>query len=42
MLLLLVMIGRGRPVQYLSLAMLLIALAVGVWYTTIRSPVALP
>ena len=41
-LLLLVMIGRGRPVQYLSLAMLLIALAVGVWYTTIRSPVALP
>ena len=42
MLLLLVMIGRGRPGQYLSLAMLLIALAVGVWYTTIRSPVALP
>ena len=42
MLLLLVMIGRGRPVRYLSLAMLLIALAVGVWYTTIRSPVALP
>jgi hypothetical protein len=36
------MIGRGRPVQYLLLAMLLIALAVGVWYTTIRSPVALP
>ena len=42
MLLLLVMIGRGRPGQYLSLAMLLIALAVGVWYTTIRSPVPLP
>ena len=42
MLLLLVVIGRGRPAQYLSLAMLLIALAVGVWYTTIRSPVALP
>jgi hypothetical protein len=41
-LLLLVVIGRGRPGQYLSLAMLLIALAVGVWYTTIRSPVALP
>ncbi len=37
MLLLLVVIGRGRPGQYLSLAMLLIALAVGVWYTTIRS-----
>lgn len=42
MLLLLVVIGRGRPGQYLFLAMLLIALAVGVWYTTIRSPVALP
>src|SRR5688500_9805665 len=41
-LLLLVVIGRGRPGQYLSLAVLLIALALGVWYTTIRSPVALP
>jgi hypothetical protein len=36
------MIGRGRPVQYLLLAKLLIALAVGVWYTTIRSPAPLP
>jgi hypothetical protein len=41
-LLLLVVIGRGRSVQYLGLAMLLIVLAIGVWYTTIRSPVALP
>lgn len=42
MLLLLVVIGRGRSLQYLTLAMLLIVLAVGVWYTTIRSPAALP
>ena len=42
MLLLLVVIGRGRSLQYLMLAMLLIVLAVGVWYTTIRSPAALP
>jgi hypothetical protein len=28
--------------QYLALAVLLIVLAIGVWYTTIRSPVALP
>jgi hypothetical protein len=41
-LLLLVIIRRGRSVQYLALAALLILLAVGVWYTTIRSPVALP
>jgi hypothetical protein len=41
-LLLLVVIGRGPSVQYLALAALLIALAVGVWYTTIRSPAALP
>ena len=41
-LLLLVVIGRGRSVQYLALAALLIVLAVGVWYTTIRSPAALP
>jgi hypothetical protein len=41
-LLLLVIIRRGRSVQYLALAALLIALAVGVWYTTIRSPVSLP
>ena len=41
-LLLLVVLGRGRPMQYLSLATLLITLAVGVWYTTIRSPAPLP
>jgi hypothetical protein len=41
-LLLLVIIRRGRSAQYLGLAALLIALAVGVWYTTIRSPAALP
>ena len=41
-LLLLVIIRRGRSVQYLALAALLIVLAVGVWYTTIRSPVSLP
>jgi hypothetical protein len=42
LLLLLVIIRRGRSVQYLALAALLIVLAVGVWYTTIRSPVSLP
>jgi hypothetical protein len=41
-LLLLVILRRGRSVQYLALAALLILLAVGVWYTTIRSPVSLP
>ena len=41
-LLLLVIARRGRSVQYLALAALLIVLAVGVWYTTIRSPVSLP
>jgi hypothetical protein len=28
--------------QYLALAALLIVLALGVWYTTIRTPAALP
>ena len=41
-LLFLVIVRRGRSVQYLALAALLIVLAVGVWYTTIRSPVSLP
>ena len=41
-LLLLVIVRRGQSFQYLALAALLIALAVGVWYTTIRAPVALP
>ena len=41
-LLLLVIFRRGRSVQYLALAALLIVLALGVWYTTIRAPAALP
>jgi len=41
-LLLVVVIGRGPSIQYLALAALLIVLAVGVWYTTIRAPAALP
>ncbi len=42
MLLLVVIVRRGRSVQYLALATLLILLAIGVWYTTIRAPAALP
>lgn len=38
-LLLVVIARRGRSVQYVALAALLIALAVGVWYTAIRTPV---
>jgi hypothetical protein len=40
--LLLVVIIRGRSMQYLALAVLLIALAVGVWYEAIRQPIVLP
>jgi hypothetical protein len=40
--LLLVIVRRRNSLQYLGLATLLIALAFGVWYTTIRNPVALP
>ncbi len=40
--LLIVVIVRGRSLQYLALAVLLIALAVGVWYTAIRTPPVLP
>ena len=40
--LLVVLIQRGRNPQYLALAGLLIALALGVWYTAIRTPPALP
>lgn len=40
--LLLVVIVRGRSLQYLALAALLIALAVGVWYTAIRTTPVLP
>ena len=41
-LLLVVIVRGGRSPQYLALAALLIALAVGVWYTGIRTPPALP
>jgi hypothetical protein len=41
-LLLVVIIGRGRSVQYLGLAAMLIVLAVGVWFTAIRTPPTLP
>ncbi len=41
-LLLVVIARRGRSPQYLVLAALLIALAIGVWYTAIRTPPALP
>ena len=37
--LLLVVIVRGRSLQYLALAVLLVALAIGVWFTAIRTPV---
>jgi len=38
LLLFVVVIQRGRSLRYLALAGLLIALAVGVWYTAIRTP----
>jgi hypothetical protein len=41
-LLLVVIIRRGRSPQYVALALLLIALALGVWYTAIRTPPVLP
>jgi ABC-type proline/glycine betaine transport system permease subunit len=42
LLLLAVIIRRGRAPQYLALAALLIVLALGVWYTAIRTPPILP
>jgi ABC-type proline/glycine betaine transport system permease subunit len=42
LLLLAVIVRRGRAPQYLALAALLIVLAVGVWYTAIRTPQILP
>jgi hypothetical protein len=42
LLLLAVIIRRGRAPQYLALAALLILLALGVWYTAIRTPPVLP
>jgi hypothetical protein len=41
-LLLVVIVKRGGSAQYLALAVLLIVLAVGVWYTAIRTPPVLP
>jgi len=41
-LLLVVLVQRGRSPQYLALAGLLILLALGVWYTAIRTPPVLP
>ena len=41
-LLLVVVIQRGSSLRYLALAGLLIALAIGVWYTAIRTPPVLP
>jgi hypothetical protein len=37
-LLLVVLIRRGRGVSYFALALLLIGLAVALWYTAIRTP----
>ncbi len=42
LLLLVVIVRRGRSPQYIALAGLLIVLAVGVWYTAIRTPPVLP
>jgi len=41
-LLLVVIVKRGGSMQYLALAALLIVLALGVWYTAIRTPPVLP
>jgi ABC-type proline/glycine betaine transport system permease subunit len=41
-LLLAVIVRRGRSPGYLGLAALLIVLALGVWYTAIRTPPVLP
>ncbi len=33
-----VIVRRGRSMQYLGLAVLLVGLAIGVWYPAIRTP----
>lgn len=38
LLLLAVLVRRGRGGSYLALAFLLIGLAIGLWYTAIRTP----
>lgn len=40
--LLLLVLIRGRAGRELALAALLVVLAFGVWYTAIRTPLALP
>ena len=40
LLLLIVLFRRGRGLSYFALAVLLIALAIGLWYTAIRTPPA--
>ncbi len=42
LLLLRVLIRRGRATSDLALATVLIALAIGVWYAAIRTPIVLP
>lgn len=37
-----VILKRGRSPQYVALAVMLIVLALGVWYTAIRTPPVLP
>jgi hypothetical protein len=41
-LLIVVIFRRGHSPQYVALAVLLIGLALGVWYTAIRTPPVLP
>ncbi len=41
-LLLVVIVRRGRSPQYVVLAAFLILLAIGLWYTSIRTPPTLP
>jgi hypothetical protein len=38
LLLLVVLLRRGRGMSYFALALFLIALAIGLWYTGIRNP----
>lgn len=42
LLFILVILRRGGQLQNLALAMLLMALAFGVWWTSIREPFAIP
>lgn len=42
LLLVVVIFRRERQLSYLALAVLLMALAVGVWWTSIRTPLRVP